>query len=67
MQGIWGLDTHVLFVGDGGRISHLDLGTNVMSSLPSPTQTRLFAAWGSSAQDVWIVGERELIMHGALK
>jgi hypothetical protein len=65
-HGIWGDNAKVLFVGDLGRISMYDSGANKFSSLISPASGALWGVWGSSPDDVWIVGEREVILHGKM-
>lgn len=67
IRGIWGESNRVLFVGDLGTIFHYDAGTNDFTTIPSPTpDDSLYGVWGSSMDDVWIVGARELILHGSL-
>lgn len=66
VRGIWGEANQVLFVGDLGHVFRYDVGTNDFTSISSPTDSNLYGVWGSSMDDVWIVGERELILHGSL-
>ncbi len=64
--GIWGTAIdNVLFVGDKGRIMSWP-GMGDVTILPSPTTIGLSAVWGSSASDVWIVGDDMTILHGAM-
>jgi hypothetical protein len=66
IRGIWGTATSTLFVGDEGRIYSFAVGSDTMARAQSPTSSALYGVSGTSATDVWIVGERELILHGAL-
>jgi hypothetical protein len=66
IYGIWGTATRFLFVGDQGRIVTYDGASNETGRVPSPVTDSLVAVWGSSFSDVWIVGDRELILHGSL-
>ncbi len=66
IYGIWGTSTRFVFVGDQGRIETYDAATNGVSIVASPVTDALVGVWGSSLSDVWIVGQRELILHGAL-
>ena len=64
--GIWGTATdNVLFVGDRGRIMSWH-GMDDVTIVPSPTTAGLSAVWGSSANDVWIVGDDMTILHGSM-
>ncbi|HSQ64495.1 MAG TPA: hypothetical protein VLM85_14825 [Polyangiaceae bacterium] len=66
IYGIWGTSTRFVFVGDQGRIATYDAASNEVSIVPSPVADTLAGVWGSSLSDVWIVGQRELILHGSL-
>jgi hypothetical protein len=66
IYGIWGAGTRYLFTGDQGRIYSLDTGPQTVTQVRSPTTSTLYGAWGSSSSDVWIVGQQEVILHGAL-
>ena len=66
IYGIWGTATRFVFVGDQGRIASYDGASNQVSIVPSPVSDSLVGVWGSSLSDVWIVGQRELILHGSL-
>jgi hypothetical protein len=66
IRGIWGSGATVVFVGDQGRIYRYDGGSNDTTAVVSPTTAALRGVWGSAVSDVWIVGERELILHGSL-
>jgi hypothetical protein len=66
IQGIWGTVAKIVSVGDGGRIYTFDLGSDTVTRVASPTNAPLGGVWGSSLDDVWIVGDRELVMHGSL-
>lgn len=61
-----GDSTKMVFVGDHGRILTYDTGTNEVVNVTSPTSDALCGVWGSSFEDVWIVGVRELILRGSL-
>jgi hypothetical protein len=64
---IWGPDTqHLIAVGDAGRIMTYDAGKQQVTIRPSPTTRSLYGVWGSSADDVWIVGEQGLILRGSV-
>jgi hypothetical protein len=66
IRGIWGTATSVLFVGDEGRIYSFSVDNDTTARAKSPTTSALYGVSGTSATDVWIVGERELILHGSL-
>jgi hypothetical protein len=67
IRGIWGTQTKVLFVGDAARIYYFDAGNpDQLRTVPSPSVVSLYSVWGSSENDVWIVGERETILHGKM-
>lgn len=66
IYGIWGTGNQFLFTGDQGRIYLLDTSKQAMTRLASPTKYTLYGAWGSSASDVYLVGDEEVILHGAL-
>jgi len=66
IYGIWGANNQFLFTGDLGRIYTYDSGQDVFALVPSPTNASLYGVWGSSTSDVWIVGDREAILHGAI-
>ena len=66
IYGIWGTTTQFLFTGDLGRIYSYQAGPDVFARVSSPTDSTLYGVWGSSASDVWIVGQREVILHGSL-
>jgi hypothetical protein len=68
IRGIWGTPGKVVAVGDMGRIYTYDLATTTPARVPGPsnTQQSFNGVWGSALDDVWIVGENELILHGAL-
>jgi hypothetical protein len=66
IRGIWGTAAKTIFVGDLGRIYTFDGGTNNLASESSPVTDSLYGVWGASTNNVWIVGERELILHGTL-
>ena len=67
IQGVWGTSEKVIAVGDRGRIYVYDTGLSTPSPIPSPTDEPLGGVWGSSIDDVWIVGRRELILHGSIR
>lgn len=66
IRGIWGTKQRTIFVGDLGTIFTFDPGTNDVVPIPSPSASSLRAVWGSALDDVWIVGDRELILHGSI-
>lgn len=53
--------------GDHGRIYVYDTGLSTPFAVTSPTDEPLTGVWGSSVDDVWIVGRRELILHGSVR
>lgn len=67
IQGVWGTTERVVAVGDLGRIYVYDTGRSTPASVTSPTDEALGGVWGSSIDDVWIVGRRELILHGSVR
>ena len=66
IRGIWGTASKVAFVGDEGHLYEFDIGNSNFQPIVSPTNAALWGIWGSGLGDVWIVGEREMILHGAL-
>jgi hypothetical protein len=66
IYGIWGQNDQFVFTGDLGRIYAFSTAENSFTPVPSPTNASLYGAWGSSISDVWIVGDNEVILHGAL-
>ena len=65
--GIWGPSADkIICVGDGGRIMTFDRITNNLTIRPSPTTKSLYAIGGTSLDDIWIVGEGQLVLHGHL-
>lgn len=65
--GIWGPNADkIICVGDGGRIMTYDKKTGEVKKRPSPTTKSLFAIGGTSLDDIWIVGEDQLVLHGSL-
>ncbi|HEY3817554.1 MAG TPA: hypothetical protein VGL81_10300 [Polyangiaceae bacterium] len=66
IYGIWGTSDQFLFTGDQGRIYSYAAGSDDFGPVASPTDATLYGVWGSSASDVWIVGDREVILHGSL-
>jgi hypothetical protein len=66
VRGIWGTATNVLFVGDEGHIYSYSVGPEDFERVTSPTDAALWGVWGSGPGDVWIVGDREVILHGAM-
>jgi hypothetical protein len=67
IEGIWGTAEKVIAVGDAGRVYVFDAATDTVTTLPPPTDEVLGGVWGSSLDDVWIVGGRELILHGSIR
>lgn len=66
IRGIWGTAARVIAVGDLGRIYTYQTKTGDVIPIGSPVSGPLSGVWGSSLEDVWIVGEDELILHGSL-
>jgi hypothetical protein len=66
IRGIWGDSAEALFVGDQGRLYSFSPGDQNAARIPSPTGAALWGVSGSGADDVWIVGEHETILHGSL-
>jgi hypothetical protein len=66
IRGIWSDGARAVFVGDAGHIYTYDVGSDNVSPVLSPTTTSLGGVWASSPSDVWIVGDRELILHGSI-
>jgi hypothetical protein len=65
---IWSPDgARLVAVGDEGRIMTFDAATMAVTRRPSPTTRSLYGVWGSSFDDLYIVGEGGLLLHGALK
>jgi hypothetical protein len=65
---IWGPNGQkIVAVGDGGRIMTYDAATQKVTVIPSPTGRNLYAVWGTSFDDLWIAGEGQLVMRGALR
>ena len=67
VRGIWGDPTFTVFVGDLGHIYSYGHVSNQTQPIVSPTTAALCGVWGSSPDDVWIVGQRELILHGRVR
>lgn len=66
--GIWGPNRDkIICVGDGGRIMTWDKESGLLKIQPSPTGKNLYAIGGTSLDDIWIVGEEQLILHGQLR
>jgi hypothetical protein len=66
--GIWGPSADkVVCVGDAGRIMTYDKTSGRVTIQPSPTGRNLYAVGGTSLDDIWIVGEQQLILHGHLE
>lgn len=62
VRSVWGKDPNDVYIaGDAGRLRHWD-GTNLSlvstTTTKIPTQAALFAMWGTSSTDLWIVGDR---------
>jgi hypothetical protein len=65
---IWGPNgDKIIAVGDAGRIMTYDKATQKVTIVPAPTGRNLYAVWGTSLDDVWIAGEGQLLLRGALK
>jgi hypothetical protein len=65
--GIWGPSADkVIAVGDAGRIMTFDKTSGKLTIQPSPTTKNLYAIGGTSLDDIWIVGEEQLVLHGHL-
>ncbi len=67
IRGIWGDQTTTVFVGDLGHIYRFDHVAHKTNPITSPTTGALCGAWGSSLDDVWLVGAHEQIFHGRLR
>jgi hypothetical protein len=67
IQGVWGTAAKIVAVGDHGRIYVYDTGVATAFPVSSPTDESLAGVWGSSIDDVWIVGRREIVLHGSLR
>jgi hypothetical protein len=67
MYGVWASADKAVGVGSDGRIVVVDLGLAESTQLKSPTDDSLGSVWGSSDDDVWIVGNREIILHGSVR
>jgi len=65
--GIWGSEDRVICVGDEGRIMTYDRKTGVVKKHASPTTRSLYAIGGTSLDDIWIVGDEQLVLHGHLR
>jgi hypothetical protein len=67
LWGIWGPSADkVVCVGDAGRIMTYDKTSGRVTIQPSPTAKNLYAIGGTSLEDIWIVGEEQLVLHGHL-
>jgi len=65
---IWGLeDQHIVAVGDQGRIMTYDGVTQEVKVRASPTTLSLYGVWGSSFDDIWIVGDGGLVLRGRIR
>jgi hypothetical protein len=65
--GIWGPSPgKIIAVGDAGRILTYDQKSGKVTIQPSPTGKNLYAIGGTSLDDIWIVGEEQLVLHGHL-
>jgi hypothetical protein len=61
---IWGLSSErIVCVGDTGRIMTYDSVKGVKIH-PTPTGRSLYGVWGTSFDDLWVVGDGQLLMHG---
>jgi hypothetical protein len=64
---IWGVDDQrIVAVGDEGRIMTWDAATQAVVVRQSPTTRALYGVWGSSFDDLWIVGDGGLILRGKI-
>jgi hypothetical protein len=62
IYGLWGTSaTNAFAVGANGRILHYD--GKSWSSMQSPTGARLSRVWGSSANDVWAIGDTTAVHY----
>lgn len=66
-RGFGGTEEKVVAVGDGGRIDVFDVPTMNVTQVAAPTDEALAGVWGASLDDVWIVGQNELIAHAPLR
>ncbi|WP_146650941.1 hypothetical protein [Labilithrix luteola] len=66
IRGIWSTPEVLLAVGDEGRIYALDVGQARVERVACPSAAALTGIWGSSLEDIWVVGDGELILHGSV-
>ena len=59
---MWGTAGDLWVVGTGGRI-HRKLGTGAWMPVASPTTAFLYAVHGTSASDVWAIGDAGVALH----
>lgn len=67
LYGVWGTAAKVVAVGQGGRVYLFDPGRAEGAFVAAPTDATLTSVSGSSADNVWIVGERSVILHGSAR
>lgn len=65
---IWGVSSdRIVCVGDAGRImTYAEAPMMQVSIVPAPNSKNLYGVFGTSWDDVWIVGDNALLMHGSL-
>ncbi len=55
---VWASPEQAVFVGTGGTILELEVGTLVVTPVAGvPSDTTFFGIWGASADDLWAVGQ----------
>jgi hypothetical protein len=66
IRAIWGAQ-NTMFAGDQGTILEYVAVSNRIEQVNAPVgfAADLYAMWGSSLNDIWIVGEDETILHGS--
>jgi hypothetical protein len=64
-RGVWGDGTTVWAAGNGGRIARVRDGSFELLATEAllPEGWELEGAWGRSADDVWFVGPRGVVLH----
>jgi uncharacterized protein YjbI with pentapeptide repeats len=62
LVGVWAIGSDVYAVGAGGLILH-STGNGSWTAEASGTSQSLRAVWGTSAHDVWVVGDAGTLLH----
>jgi len=64
---VWGFSAdRVVCVGSNGRIMTYDTTSGTVHIQPSPTGKNLYGVWGTSFDDLWIVGDGQLVLRGSV-